>query len=314
MLLLSSLGRNNDLSRRGWYAVWCYTPLVRKRTVHHWRATVATAAWARRLRPTSEREVAVINGGYFEMFEPFKPTRKALIGSVGNGTAGRWSHGSPPSRRGRQFQRWAFGMSAGFEGRASFGLGVMERGPDGRFHVPRAIEQQFPFGLSGLMCLLRGGQAMVWDERGQVRAIPAGQWGGSAEWSLGYYRRAAVAWTQDGRHLFLVVHQHPRSVLETRDLFARYAGRKYLGPGPIVDALRAAWRRLPASERPFAEAGLPRRVENAVLLDGGHSATLMLRRATGRRTWHEGGSWLSGAPWRPVSPPVPSMIEVASIP
>jgi hypothetical protein len=47
MLLLSNLGRDNDLTRRGWYAVWCYAPLVRKRTVHHWRETVPVATWAR---------------------------------------------------------------------------------------------------------------------------------------------------------------------------------------------------------------------------------------------------------------------------
>jgi hypothetical protein len=142
-----------------------------------------------------------------------------------------------------------------------------------------------------------------------------GQWGGSAEWSRGYYRRAALAWTSDGRHLFLVVHQHPKSVLETRDLFALYKNRQYIGPGPILSALHSAWRRLPLSERPFGEGELPRRIENAVLLDGGHSATLMYRQAprtSGANRWQEGGSWLSGAPWQRVAPPVPSMIEVTS--
>lgn len=315
MLLLSSLGRDNDLKRHGWYAVWCYAPQVRKRTVHHWRGTVPVAAHARRQSFGTRREVVVINGGYFEMFQPLKPTRKALIGSAGNGTAGRWSHGSPPSRRGHQFQRWAFGMSAAFEGRSSFALEMMESRADGSYVVPRAVEKSFPYGLSGLMCLLRDGKAMVWEEKSEVRALPLGQWGGSAEWSRGYYRRAALAWTTDGKHLFLVVHQHPRSVLETRDLFARYNGRRYDRPGPILSALRVAWERLPASERPFTQSELPQRIENAVLLDGGHSATLMYRRAkdySGTRQWQESGSWLSGAPWRPLAPPVPSMIELAS--
>jgi hypothetical protein len=114
------------------------------------------------------------------------------------------------------------------------------------------------------------------------------------------------------------VHQHPRSVLETRDLFARYQGRRYVGLGPILNALRTAWQRLPVSERPFEESKLSQRINNAVLLDSGHSATLIYRRAKGdpsnasARQWHESGSWVSGAPWRPIAPPVPSMIELAS--
>jgi hypothetical protein len=69
------------------------------------------------------------------------------------------------------------------------------------------------------------------------------------------------------------------------------------------------------NERPFGEGELPRRIENAVLLDGGHSATLMYRQAprtSSAKRWQEGGSWLSGAPWQRFAPPVPSMIEVTS--
>jgi len=148
-----------------------------------------------------------------------------------------------------------------------------------------------------------------------VQVEPAGQWDSGTEFRDGYYRRAAIAWTRDGRHMFLVVHHHPRSVLETRDLFALYRGKKYVGPGPILSKLHDAYKALPQHERPCPESDLPQQIENAMLLDGGHSATLMYRCYVGvnsnnRPLWEDRGSWVTGKMWRPDQPPVPTMIEI----
>ncbi len=81
MLAFSSLGDNNELRKRGWYAIWCYAPRVRKRTVYHWQQSVSVADRIEHLsnqhlsrkKNTSSNafeqaglEWAALNGGYFD--------------------------------------------------------------------------------------------------------------------------------------------------------------------------------------------------------------------------------------------------------
>jgi hypothetical protein len=325
MIAFSSFPINNELRRAGWSAVWCYLPRTRKRIVYHWRGSTSVAARIEELSQNKNGEWAAINGGYFDYnprFDPrAAPLRQALIGSVGTGRAGHWIHGSPPTRNGQPFARWAFGFQENFGGASDFQIAPMQKlarakasGRDdwlyNQFWAPPSLQREYSYGLSGLLCLLRDGRAMVWQGKNEIRAAPRGQWNSSSEFGQGYYRRAALGWSSDGKHLFLLVQQHPRSVLETRDLFARYRGKSYVGPGVLLRQLRAAWKKLPPAERPCRESELPTRIENAMLLDGGHSASMMyLRRASGQREERR-GSWLNGKFWQPEAPLVPTTIEI----
>jgi len=323
MLDFSSFERNNVLHRRGWYAVWCYLPNTRQRTVYHSQGSHSVRDWTRGLaRSPAEpgQEWAVLNGGYFgydaRLLRRSKRLRQPLIGSVGNGSAGAWSHGSPPGNTRRQFQRWAFGMQGEGAQRSTFQIGRMQprRGRPG-FWVPPAIENAFPYGFSGLLCLLKNGEPKVWQNgaHGAIRLEPAGQWGGSGEFVHGYYRRAAVGWTDDGRHLFLVVEHFPSDIIATRDLFGVYEGKKFKQAGALLDTFKAEFARLKPEERPCSPAELPRRIDNAMLLDGGHSASVMYRSYLGKgrpTAWEERGSWLTGPAWTLEAPVVPTMIEV----
>jgi hypothetical protein len=327
MLAFGRFAQPNELRKRGYYAIWCYLPRVNKKTVHHWRQSTSIADRVARLsRGGSNGQAwAVINGAYFD-YNASHQVRQALIGSVGNGRIGRWSHGAPPARGAKRFQRWAFGFSERFSGQNDFSIALMQReGKEQKrrvkgFVTPTSLEARYPYGFSGLLCLIRNGQAQVWrDGLGNIQLSPPHQWNGSTEFRDGYYRRAAIGWTQDGRHLFMVVHHHPRSVLETRDLFAQYRGSKYLGRGELVSRLRKEWEKLPSHQRPCLKSDLPSRIENALLLDGGHSATLMLRRQTGTRSdgtprFTDEGSWVTGRMQRPDQPPVPSTFEVVESP
>lgn len=320
MIAFGSFDRSNELRRRGYYAVWCYLPRVRKKTVHHWKQSTSIFERAQVVsRDTGiGQETAIFNGGYFDFRAHFQP-RQALIGEAGNGQTGRWSRGSPPARRvenqTKYFQRWAFGFNEDFSGADDFSIGLMQPRPAFKgFIVPRAIESRHAFGFSGLLCLIRNGQPEVRRENNVLHLNPSGQWGeagrsSDTEFRDGYYRRAAIGWTKDGRHLFLVVHHHPDSVLATRDLFARYRASKYSGPGELLRDLKIEWQKLPPHQRPCAEKDLPARIENAMLLDGGRSATLIYTRRETTSKYFTYGSWLTGAQSHAYAPRVPTTIE-----
>jgi len=76
----------------------------------------------------------------------------------------------------------------------------------------------------------RDGEPLVWKDRaGQERSGSPGGAGGTAVRAQvrdGYYRRAAIAWTQWPFNV-VVVHHHPRSVLK-QNLFALYRGKSTL--------------------------------------------------------------------------------------
>jgi hypothetical protein len=303
MLPLSSASRPNVLHGRDWYAIWIYTPLAKPRVIWHQKENQSVLNQARQ---SPAGEIAVINGGYFV---PGPGQSHAFIGDIATGQ--EWRHGISAGAGERPLRRWAIGWKEE-RGKTQFDLELMESHalhgyvPSSQFH------KRFPYGMSGLLCLLREGEAQVWrDEEKQLHINPPGQWK-RLQSSFGpYFRHAAMGWSADGRHLFFVVQHNPRGIEEVRDLFGRYDNRTYAGEGALLPALRRALAQLPLAQRPCAMEELPRRIENAVLLDGGHCASLIYRRRVGKRI-QENGSWLSGAPGSRQEPRVPVMIEATS--
>lgn len=304
MLPLSSASRSNILHRRDWYAIWIYTPLAQPRVI--WRQGENQSV-LHQARQSTAREIAVINGGYF-MAKAGRP--HAIIGDVGNGK--KWHHGVTAGAVETPWRRWNVGWQLRHGKAPVFGLELMQKHPRYGFAPSSDFQQRFSHGLSGLVCLLREGKAQVWrDENKQLHVEPPGQWKGLKKSFGPYFRHAALGWSKDGRHLFFVVQHNPRDLDEMRDLFGRYEMKNYKGEGVLLPALRQAFAMLPAQERPCAPDELPSRIENAVLLDGGHCSSLIYRRRNGNLVT-ESGSWLTGAPGGRHAPVVPTMIEVVN--
>ena len=303
MLALSSTSRPNVLHRRDWYATWIYTPLAQPRVVWHQQEDQSVINQARQ---SPAREIAIINGGYFV---PGPKNSHAFIGDLATGTH-KWQHGISAGAAETLLRRWTLGWQGQNGNVPRFGLEIMADDSRYGFAPSPDFQKRFTQGLSGLLCLLREGEAQVWrDENRQLRINPPGQWK-RVEKSLGpYFRHAAIGWSADGKHLFFVVRHNPRGIEEVRDLFGRYSGQEYLGEGALLPALRRSLAQLPPSQRPCTMQELPRRIENAVLLDGGHCSSLIYRRREGN-TFVENGSWLSGRPGGRKPPRVPVTIEV----
>lgn len=304
MLPLSSTSRPNVLHRRDWYAIWIYTPLAQPRVVWHQKEDQSVLNQARQ---SAAREIAVINGGYFV---PGLGSSHQFIGDLANGTH-KWRHGISAGAAETPLRRWTVGWHRQSGGAPQFGLEIMADDSRYGFAPSPDFQKRFSHGLSGLLCLLRDGKAQVWrDENKQLHINPPGQWK-RVEKSLGpYFRHAAMGWSADGKHLFFVVQHNPRGIEDVRDLFGRYNGQEYGGEGALLPALRRAVAQLPPSQRPCALQELPRRIENAVLMDGGHCASLIHRRRVGNKIV-ETGSWLSGRPGGRKASRVPATIEVA---
>ncbi len=306
-------GAPNITVGKGWYALWINATRVRKQVVNTNPAISVSdrvddlTVQASRQRPPTQFEWAAINGGYYGIRDKNVSQPKPIIASAGTGSRGRWLHGSPPKTAGGQpLQRWSFGFNSGFSGRTGYGIGLMQPTGTSRplprgyrtndLAVPRALETRFDFGLSGLLCLVNGGQPMVRQSRptdpasavknGIYITPPNGGWDRSG---LGFYDsytyHAALAWTQDARHLFLVVHRLPGSAMDTRNLFANYRQVRssgsyrdeWAGPGPVVQRINAILSN-PTDRSTPRFRNFPVRIDGAMMLDGGHSATLKYQR------------------------------------
>ncbi len=303
MLSFSSASRPNVLYRRDWYAVWIYTPLAQPRVLYSPQAkAISTQA-----RLSTARETAIINGGYYV-------TRRdsvgPLIGDVATGNA--WQHGVTPGAGVQPLRRWTIGWQLRPGQTPLFDLELTAPHRRWNFAPAPDFQKQNSFGLSALLCLIDGGAAQVWrDKKKQLHVEPPGQWPGLSRSFGPYFRHAALGWSADGKHLFFLVQHNPRSLEEVRNLFGRYEGKNYVGEGTLLPALRKEFAKLPITERPCDAAELPRRIENAVLLDGGHCAGVIYRRRAGKRV-EESGSWLTGRANALQAPPVPTMIEAST--
>lgn len=299
MLALGSAPRPNVLHRRDWYAVWIYTPLAQPRVVWHQSADQSVLHQARQ---STARETAVINGGYFV---PRPGRSRPFIGDVSTGKQ-QWQRGAGQTSQ----RRWVVGWQLQNGQAPRFGLELMEEDALYGFAPSPSFQRRFSHGMSGLLCLMRDGEAQVWrDETKRLHIAPPGQWKG-LENSFGpYFRHAAMGWSKDGKHLFFVVQHNPRGVDEVRDLFGHYENQTYKSEGALLPALRHAFGQLPQNQRPCAPDELPKRIENAVLLDGGHCSSLIYRRRDGKRVI-DSGSWLHGVPGALKASRVPTMIEV----
>lgn len=303
MLSFSSAPRPNILHRRDWYAVWIYTPLAQPRVLWHQKEDQSVLKWARQKQA---REVAIINGGYFV---PGPGSSHKIISEVSSDKQ-RWHHGVTAGIGTTPWQRWVVGWRLAKNRAPVFGLELMKKHLAYGFAPSNSFQRQYDYGFSGLLCLLRDGTPQVWrDEKARLHIVPPAQWKDKADFYGPYFRHAAIGWSADGKHLFLVVQHNPRGMEEMRDLFGRYTKKRYVGEGVLSIALRKAFRKLPTAERPCTMQELPRRIDNAVLLDGGHCASVIHRRQIGSR-YEESGSWLTGTPGSIEAPRVPTMIEV----